>query len=199
MADNDGDVTELYAEIGSIRSDIQGLGRSFDRFAEATSKRIEIIEEKVNTPFPMWQMFGAFTGFSLIIGALVSFALAPIYESTNLNRQSLQALSNIISADVKSIRKELDNEVDDTREKSYNRIDNVFADIRHDFKSELDSVGKLDREAHNRHSDRINRLEEAVATMKGGEDGLKLVQSINDRAIQRLERALFNSIPPKGG
>lgn len=83
----------LYNEIGKLETAFNALAKSLDQYTETSNRRFVAIEEKLNTPFPIVAVVTAITAVAIVLGALASFVMQPLFTDTERNRLALMQMS----------------------------------------------------------------------------------------------------------
>lgn len=93
---------QLFHRLGTLETAIEAHTRAMDTYTESNEKRLAVIESKLDRPFPWLQMVSTIFGGFLVIGALFSASLQPLFTDTERNR-----LANIAQAQKMDDRSEV--------------------------------------------------------------------------------------------
>ena len=79
---------EEYQELQHVDSRVARLEQAIGTLSE----QVTSIARAVNEPFPIWQVISSIGGMALIIGAMFSFAVNPLFIDTERNRKGIEAV-----------------------------------------------------------------------------------------------------------
>lgn len=101
---------QLYHRLGTLETAIESQTSTINRLIDNYDRRFSTIETKIDRPFPWISMMSSIFAGLVVVGALFSFALQPLFTDTERNRQALIAMAeqvserNVVIADFENLK-----------------------------------------------------------------------------------------------